>query len=152
MNELFIQQRLYWQLGHKREYCMPNVFLYGRNESDFVTLTRAGYVDEYEIKISRSDFQADKKKHRHDHYTQGHKSESIVKGLPNRFWYVVPEGLIETHEAPEYAGLLYVRENGFIIQCRAAPKLHNNKAGPRVSEQILRAGYFRHVTQWARKR
>ena len=61
-SERRIQDQLYrhlWQKGHHE--ISPNVYLY-EWESDMVSLTKAGYLNEYEIKISRSDFLADKKK------------------------------------------------------------------------------------------
>jgi len=43
-----------------RNYEIPNVYLYDW-ESDFISVTRAGYIHEYEIKISKSDFKNDVK-------------------------------------------------------------------------------------------
>ena len=58
MNESEIQDYLYRHFFSGRQYGIPNIFLY-EWESDFLSVTRAGYVHEYEIKITKSDFNAD---------------------------------------------------------------------------------------------
>lgn len=156
--ELEIQKRLYWRLGEKREYAMPNVYVF-ENESDFLTVTRAGYIDEYEVKISRSDFRADFKKRRHINYqtltpwrwyTRGDVTWLYGRNVqyPNRFWYAVPEDLVTPDEVPEYAGLIYVTDKGMAVEAKKAPKLHGNKASDATMNKVLRAGYFRYIDGW----
>ena len=60
MNESFIQNALYSWLENKKHILItPNVGLFGRYESDLVSVTAAGLINEFEIKVSRSDYMAE---------------------------------------------------------------------------------------------
>ncbi len=48
------------------------------------------------------------------------------KRMPNYFYYAVPYGMIQVEEVPEYAGLIWVKENRLFIQ-KKAPCLHKEK-------------------------
>lgn len=48
------------------------------------------------------------------------------KLLPNKFFYVVPNGLIAKHEVPDYAGLIYVDELGRCTKIKDAKFLHKD--------------------------
>ncbi|APZ82881.1 hypothetical protein [Flavobacterium phage FL-1] len=47
--------------------------------------------------------------------------------LPNKFFYVVPTGLISKEEVPEYAGLIYVDELGRCEKIKDGKFLHKDK-------------------------
>jgi hypothetical protein len=107
-------------------------------ESDFLALTKSGYLYEGEVKISKSDFKADfKKKDKHTLLQESYEKIEGVEGKlrPHYFFYVVPEKLITEDEVPEYAGLIYVHAtiigNSRVYyqfqEIKAAPKLHSNK-------------------------
>jgi len=49
------------------------------------------------------------------------------KLLPNKFFYVVPVGLISKEEVPEYAGLIYVDELGRCTKIKDGKFLHKDK-------------------------
>lgn len=49
------------------------------------------------------------------------------KMIPNKFFYVVPTGLIAKEEVPEYAGLIYVDENGLVTKVKDGKFLHKDK-------------------------
>jgi len=102
---------------------LPN-FYYGGKECDLFRITESDLVIEYEIKISRSDFFADFKKH------DGQKHENLKLGdgwkVPNRFFFVVPEGLVTKEEVPPYAGLIYYKKDRFEM-VRPAKILHKAK-------------------------
>lgn len=69
-------------------------------ESDVLYITKDGYLQEFEIKLTHSDFLADRIKDRkHLMMTNG--------GGPSRFWYVCPPDVIQVDELPPHAGLLY---------------------------------------------
>ena len=123
MTEHFIQQRLWNKYSHNR-YKFLNTFFF-TNESDFLTVTDAGYFNEFEIKITKSDFMADFKKPRHKKMLDVF---SKVKDhtVANRFWYVVPDGLQHSIEVPVYAGLMVCMPYG-LKEIKAAPLLHSNK-------------------------
>lgn len=132
INEL----RRYFQNGYN--YRIDNAFIFSCDwESDFFCTNREGWSFEFEVKISRSDFKADLKKKKHEVFknatiTQQYMSRgaavSIVKEkrfIPNRFYYVVPEGLITKTEVPEYAGLIVV--GNYLSIIKRAPFIHRKK-------------------------
>ena len=104
-------------------YRIENLYVFNW-ESDFLCCTNSGFYYEYEIKISRSDFRADKKKKKKHLILEG-KEEGK---RPNYFYYAVPEGLLKTGDMPEYAGLVYLRSSWPYVQVvKPAPKLHPAK-------------------------
>ena len=132
------------QHGRKdpNEILLPNIYQYGY-EMDCFKVMKTGMVVEYEVKISRSDFFNDFKKYqtaygkfddkllawpdkrnvlKHDQIRDGHG--------PNRFFFVVPEGLVQKTEIPSHAGLMYyydgLRGTG-ISTIKPAPLLHRNE-------------------------
>lgn len=143
-----------WCLGLKHTMVCPNAYLsfYGW-ESDMVSVTKAGLLHEYEVKISRSDFFADFKKARRTMkyppktdplwYRKGEvvtvsRHDLIQSGpnekRPNYFWFVVPKDLVTLDEVPPYAGLIYVSECSYewadylnLSVVRDAPRLHRVK-------------------------
>jgi hypothetical protein len=170
LTELKLQKAIHRTWGFGRELGIGNIYLFGDNESDYVTLTKAGYTDEYEIKLSRSDFRADQKKDRHERYqivtpwrfVRGYAARTnaytmvdhvgIAPQYPNRFWYVVPEGLVTVDEVPSYAGLVYASDRGFghvsLEVKRQAPKLHGHKLPEGKVKKIIRSGYHRFIERW----
>jgi hypothetical protein len=49
------------------------------------------------------------------------------KQIPNKFFYVVPSGLITKEEVPDYAGLIYVDENLKVTKIKDGKFLHKDK-------------------------
>lgn len=47
--------------------------------------------------------------------------------LPNKFWYAMPEGLIQPKDIPPYAGLIFVLEEGGYEIVKDAPFIHKRK-------------------------
>lgn len=89
----------------------PNIYL-GRWEADILELTKAGYLYEYEVKISRRDFKSDADKVERSWPGQpGRKKYDVLRRgeRVNYFSFIVPEGLISPEEVPEWAGLIYAR-------------------------------------------
>lgn len=115
---------------------LPNFFV-GRYEMDVFRRLKSGYINEYEVKISRSDFFNDFKKSHHEHIGEyPYKKIKINKhsqlkngfGIPNKFWFVVPEGLIDVGEIPKHTGLIYFIERYETFKIiKTAPFLHRNK-------------------------
>lgn len=121
MTEKQIQSHLFiWK--RSAGFSIPNI-LYYKWESDFLFITHAQFVHEFEIKITKNDFKKDfQKTDKHDILA----AQSYGR-YPNRFWYICPEGLIQKNEVPNYAGLIYCRPKRFypwII--KKAPRLHKN--------------------------
>lgn len=147
LTEARIIKRLHNYYATNSRYRLSNVYVYDW-ESDFFLLKASGYAYEFEIKISRSDYIADKKKvekhailqtgeykHQRTKWEYDEKTSKskridfvdiLAKSRPNRFFYVVPENLISIEEIPDYAGLIYV--NGWKIETvKPAPVLHKEK-------------------------
>jgi hypothetical protein len=144
----------------------PNTYL-GRYEADIFELTRSGYLYEYEVKISRADFFAEKKK--------TGKVEKLKDGSRcNYFYYLVPDGLITADECPDYAGLIYVtgirsqtvRKMGNFEQdypdwieprlslkyIKSAPELSKEKVGKQHEYKLLESTYHRYHNNVIRNR
>lgn len=114
------------------EFIVPNINT-GYGEADLFSLRRSGYAEEFEIKVSRSDFFADKKKtHKHHSYGLAFNGGTPVcdgiKRMPNRFSFIVPEYLnITEKDVPEYAGLYIVSNKGRFDCAKSPPVIHKNK-------------------------
>ena len=112
-------------------------------ECDLLSVTRAGYVHEYEIKLSRADFLADKKKRR--------KHQVLANAfyphhrLPIYFWYVTYE-LVDL-EIPEYAGWIELYAYGgdalYTRIKKPAPRLHKTKVTEKQRDTLVRANAYR---------
>ncbi len=114
-------------------HCVPNV-----GECDFLSITKSGFLHEYEIKTSLADFKADFRNKPDKHkrmkgvpvsfgrYRRDEKldlvraedgkyifdeGQEIQKPFVNYFWFVCPEGLIKEDEVPDYAGLIYIKHH-----------------------------------------
>ena len=168
MNEADIQDRLHRYFSG-RLYQIPNIYLYDW-ESDFLSVTRSGYIYEYEIKVSKEDFKRDTKvktgkhevmKHgcrslnKHEQFwidsaRNGGYQTNLLKNLnednkvvgkrPNYFWYVCPPDVI--NDVPEYAGIIHCCPYLEII--KKAPLLHKEKITPHMEKKILASFYFRY--------
>lgn len=148
------------------KYNIRNLYVFHKTwESDYLAMTKAGYLYEGEVKISRSDFKADMKKKRKHQILEGTyepkdvniyekgkfvgtEPEKVLK--PNYFFYAVPEGLIEPSEVPDYAGLVYMT-NVFPYWkwAKKAPKIHDVK----FSDQDLNLTekFYYNMVSWRNK-
>lgn len=101
----------------------------GLGECDVISISKSDFIYEYEVKISKSDFKADFKKNKHKHMIARKKVNESKNYyyIPNYFYFVVPEDLIHLDDIPEYAGLIYIKDDQF-IQIKKAPLLHKTKA------------------------
>lgn len=114
---------------HLIDYCkrgfydivIPN-FFYGLYECDLFQVSKSGYITEYEIKISRSDFFNDFKKNGGAKH-KAFDSPEFCHLRANRFVYVVPEGLVSVDEVPAYAGLLYYKPQSERFEYKKSGKL-----------------------------
>lgn len=137
-----------WAMAHNMECAVPNTVEVFHWEADLITVTKAGLLHEFEIKISASDYKADKKKFvKHWNLENGLRSNG-----PAYFWYV-------THgfdiEPPEYAGWIKIVECGpeqigmiRVAVQKPAPRLHKGKITDRQRAQIIRSLSWRLVTEY----
>lgn len=117
---------------------VPNCYTQYDNEADLFCLRPSGLCDEIEIKVSRSDFRVDAKKHvriseklekptlyRTHRMVRKSKREALETGhMSNYFWYAVPEGLVKPDEVPSWAGLIYIYSHGSAGVVKSAKRLH----------------------------
>lgn len=112
--------------GNSGTTCMPHYTPDGWWECDLAVFSRAGYLTEYEIKLTLQDFRADRKKHQLYHrragmrvpnraggpaadqlYDRLYKHAQIEQGAgPKYFWFCTPRRLVPDREIPSWAGLM----------------------------------------------
>ena len=116
---------------------------YWCGEADFLQIRKSLRVEEFEIKLTMSDYKRDfthktKKHGRLELAAVGHKTE----GAPNRFWFVLPEGLASEIEVPDYAGLIGVDHFRSPIVMKQAPLIHKKKInGVRLDRLLTNAAW-----------
>jgi len=105
--------------------CAPNISLrFG--EADLLGVRNSGYAEEFEIKISRSDYLADSRKViKHTYYQNKSMLEKsgFKQFTPNRFSYVLLSG-VNPDPIPDYAGC-YIVFNSGTVDCIKRPPLLN---------------------------
>ena len=137
----------------KHRPVVPNSYLPDWWEADIASVTKAGLLWEFEIKLTRADFRKDALKSR----TVGPwrdrsrvtKYEQLEAGIgPSRFVYVVPAGIIKLEDLPKCAGLweYKVTEWGrkYFAEVKAPPPLHRRKLEPKQIQAMYRVFYYRY--------
>lgn len=133
ISEATIQNVLQRDLAAKgHNYIIPNIYL-GCNESDLISVTKAGFIYEYEIKLTRPDFNIDFKKNRHDFMENDLRSSWRAY-----FFFVTPVDLIKTDEIPAYAGHIEVTKNGTCIDKKRGKRFKAKKITIYQERQICR--------------
>ncbi len=130
MNAKFIIKSLAssWKWNSNEDFAV-NVFIKSF-ESDFITITKAGYMHEIEVKVDRGDFRADFKKISSKWNPKLRMVETLNKhGLIKTgeyglklFSFATPKGLLKPNEVPDYCGHYEVIEGGGAIHTVRAPK------------------------------
>ena len=128
--------------GHK--FIVPNIQLF-QGEADLISITRSGYIHEYEIKRTLSDFRADfkNKPSKHDAI----KSRDPKRYSPAYFWSAIDEEVIEKCEVPDYAGLIKIQNlhgHYFMRIIKEAPRLHREKANDKFLIMLGEKMYWRY--------
>lgn len=124
MTEHEIQMRLYLKISGC-SWMAPSIFLFNGFESDFIAVTNSGYIREYEIKLSLSDFYNDSRKSDGDGKTKYGLLESGK--LSTEFTYVFPEGLIPYDKIPLWAGIIEVTKSFNFNYIRQPKRLNKTK-------------------------
>ena len=106
-NPIEIQYALFqWLRLRSRLLVLTNIIPWYWYECDLFSITKALYFHEVEVKVSRSDFYADFRKHgKHETLAQkdGHK-----RLMPRTFCFACPADLLVSEDIPEYTGLIWV--------------------------------------------
>ena len=134
-----IQRLLVFHFYSGCDYLIPNIH-YRLGEADLLIVRRSGYVEEFEVKITTSDFRADTKKHmKHQAFAHCFKMKSAYEMIPNKFSYVVGPDVDYDFKIPSYYGL-YVANRG--LRCiRPASFIHKTKYD--WNKKIARSCCFR---------
>jgi hypothetical protein len=152
----------------QHECIVPNVFAAYSWESDVLSITRAGYVHEYEIKVSLADFKKDAgKTEKHEILKTGSRPTSdceqrfidksipikwcnydpatnrVIGNRPNYFWYACPQGIIPLDDVPAHAGLIYLAGSSYSI-VKDAPLLHREKVTDKIKQHIITSFAFKY--------
>ena len=153
------------------EVAIPNCFTQHDNEADLFFIRKSGFCDEIEIKTSRSDLLADKRKivfyRKYDSLNQAdkayahesaktrpaiapyqkHKHSALESGEMkcNYFWYALKEGVGGTEDIPKFAGLLIVKDDGSVRLIRSPDRLHRRKLD---FEQRYKFAKLLHYRYW----
>lgn len=98
-----------------------NVNNFFTHEMDVCSMNKNGYLTEFEVKVSKADFKVDASKRKWVYFQN--KTE---KWIPNYFYYVCPDGLIDISKLPDFAGLIYVVGEELKI-IKPAQRLHKLK-------------------------
>lgn len=99
--------------------CENVKYLINDFELDVMSISKSGMLYEFEVKISRSDFLADKKKRKHEFY------KNYPNYQPNYFSYACPKDLITLNEIGSNCGLYYF-EDGEITEIRPPKRIHKS--------------------------
>ena len=138
---------------------VPNVTaLWNFHESDLVMLTPSGYGYEVEIKVSRADLIADKKKQRwRAPYTKNplFPLPSLIKAIHFAGPEAIEDDLLEL--APPFAGVLVVREKSIGRQVSEVRKPNRNPAHRKWTDaevlKLTQLAYVRFVHErWINSR
>ncbi len=162
-----IQRALRLKYGGSCDLMAHNIWVF-KWESDTVVLQKSGYLAEFEIKISRSDFRADFKKRIRTHYvrwgngshmTPKHEllttdnpvyqgvNDTVQLRRPNRFYFAVPKGMLTELDIPAHAGWVEIDHRRVTVR-RKAPLLHRGKHGQEYADKILASIYHRYWCLW----
>ena len=165
LNASEMQIAFYSHTFQRYEILAPNIYVGNNGEMDLLGLRRSGYIDEIEIKISRSDFLADFKKtthvkseykciinerHQYSGYRRVTKHSAIKNGETscNYYYFLLPVELSEKCEIPEYAGLYvcYTDNAGGlrVEEKKRAPLIHRRKISDKTKYDIGRKMAFKY--------
>jgi len=140
MNSFEIECALVRHLNTRINFIVPNVYWgLGLNyEADLVVVKPSGYAYEIEIKTSKADLKADKKKKFNAHYSNKFKF----------LYFAVPENL--TNDAleliPERSGLFSIKSNGMVSLIKT-PKINKN-ARKLTEKEIIKLGSLSNMRMW----
>lgn len=135
--QAFLMQRAMGEQQH--EFVLPNAHDIYMWESDLLTMTRARYIHEYEIKCNIYDYRAEFKNKKHKHS----KLQSPHFRKPNYFWFVTYNFTIRP---PEKYGWIYITDAEGKIEFqikKKAPLLHKNKLRESYEDNIRRMLSYR---------
>lgn len=127
------------------EMIAQNVYpCFNFKEMDVMAIRKSGFIDEIEVKLSKSDFLADFKKTVNIKCDEVNKHKCLHEGLShcNYFSFLMTEELAKKCEIPEYSGL-YVFNGRRVKEVKKPKKLHSRKISIELKYQIAKKMAFR---------
>jgi hypothetical protein len=126
-----IQQTICKSEIQKGNLVAENLTYFFTGELDVASVNKSGYVSEFEVKVSRSDFKADAKKRKWQYYEYCLQHPLTTRArVSNYFTYVCPASdkpIITENELAPYMGLIYVAEDGRLTIIRKPKLIHKYK-------------------------
>lgn len=107
-----VQRAVRWLRSHHRCSIVYAEIVTGSAETPDAIGWRMGFSRVVEVKVSRSDFLADRRK--------PHAS-APDRGMGGQRWYLVPSGLVRADEVPDWCGLAYAHSRRIEV-VREAPE------------------------------
>lgn len=156
LTERQIQAIMWRELQSRSKIVMPNYTPKCWHECDLWAVTRAGYVQEYEIKVSVRDFVADAEKT--DRWRTCTKHGRLTRHDlcgPNQFWFVLPDSVAALVEIPAWAGLIKIvtstRGRHHVVPASNGPRLHTKHVDEKEIERAKVACYYRYWQERERR-
>lgn len=169
ITERRVQMSYWFQYNSAHRVICPNHTPAGWWECDILSITKAGYFMEHEIKLTLADYKKDEEKkddggvgglvrlwdeeRQRTIYRRGtgeRKHDLLADGNergPNRFYFVVTKDMASQIEVPQWAGLKTVRECSVDVlrfdTIKDAPKLHGKKMDEKLIEKMRDTFYWR---------
>jgi len=113
-------------------------------ECDLISVTPAGFINEFEIKLSKYDYKADfKKRIKHEALSEALKNPTSLWVRPTYFWYVIFGFQVDV---PDYAGLMIADDGHYRIrfeEIKRAPRLSKRLINNKQKETLYRGVYWR---------
>jgi len=126
-----IQQTICKAEIQKGNLVAENLTYFFTGELDVASVNKSGYVSEFEVKVSRSDFKADAKKRKWQYYEYCLQHPLTTRArVSNYFTYVCPASdkpIITENELAPYMGLIYVEDDGILTIIRKPKLIHKYK-------------------------
>lgn len=137
MTEHSIQTALYqWCRSKRHPVTIDNCGACTIGKADLLSVTKARFVHEFEVKCTASDFRREFEtkdtKHR-----RLRTADNRLMALPNYFWFATPDGLLAPGDIPDYAGLITVARGRCTVQIEA-PRIHSSNLTDRDRRYIER--------------
>jgi len=132
---------------HKGNHVAENFTYFFAGELDVISLHKSGYVSEFEVKVSRSDFKADAKKMKWQWY-ENVKLQVDTAHCPNYFYYVCEsvngKPLIDVSDVKDYHGLIHIID-GVPVIIKKAKLIHRHKQDTlKLLNKMLRLNNWKH--------
>lgn len=153
MTERVLQSRFWTRYGATFGLLLPNYTPRGWFECDLFGVTRAGYFQEFEIKLTVPDYWADFEKRGRlgswrDGYREVEKHRALKAGDPagpSAFWFCLSTQVAGRVEIPSWAGLRVF--DGRWRTVKTAPRLHRTKCPQAIQDHARGVTYFRFWTE-----